>query len=276
MTHQLVLKKPLAFFDLETTGVNTAKDRIIDICVVKAMPNGEIVSKTQRVHPGMPIPLESSMIHGIYDDDVKDAPPFKSVARTLAQFMEGCDLAGFNSNRFDIPLLVEEFLRANVEFDIKNRRLVDAQRIFHLMEPRNLSAAYKFYCNKELVGAHGAEVDTIATLEVLNAQVQRYRGMVAKADNGQDVVFENNVDMLHSLTANTNVDLAGRIIINDKGEEVFNFGKHKGLLVLDVLKKEPSFYDWMLKGEFPLDTKRRLTEIRLRMFSNGLAVNGKR
>jgi len=269
MTHKLALKKPLAFFDLETTGINVAKDRIIDICIVKAMPNGEVVSKSQRVNPGMPIPLESSLIHGIYDDDVKEAPPFKAVARTLAQFMEGCDLAGFNSNRFDVPLLVEEFLRANVDFDMKNRRMVDAQRIFHLMEPRNLTAAYRFYCNKELIGAHGAEADTIASLEVLDAQVQRYRGMVAKTDSGQDVVFENDIDMLHSLTANNNVDLAGRIVTNDKGEEVFNFGKHKGLPVLEVLKKEPSFYDWMLKGEFPLDTKRRLTEIRLRMFSNG-------
>ncbi|GAB3892205.1 3'-5' exonuclease [Spirosoma agri] len=270
MTHQLVLKKPLAFFDLETTGINVAKDRIIDICIIKALPNGDVVTKNQRVNPGMPIPLESSMIHGIYDDDVKDAPPFKSVARTLAQFMDGCDLAGFNSNRFDVPVLVEEFLRANVEFEMKNRRMIDAQRIFHLMEPRNLSAAYRFYCDKELVGAHGAEADTIASLEVLNAQVQRYMGMVAKADSGQEVVFENDVDMLHSLTANKNVDLAGRIIINEKGEEVFNFGKHKGLLVLDVLKKEPSFYDWILKGEFPLDTKRRLTEIRLRALSNGI------
>jgi DNA polymerase-3 subunit epsilon len=273
MTHQLVLKKPLAFFDLETTGINVAKDRIIDICIVKALPGGEVVSKTHRVNPGMPIPLESSMIHGIYDEDVKDAPPFKSIARNLAQFLEGCDLAGFNSNRFDIPLLVEEFLRANIDFDVKNRRMVDAQRIFHLMEPRTLSAAYKFYCNKELIGAHGAEVDTIASLEVLNAQVQRYMGMVAKTDSGQDVVFENDVDMLHSLTATKNVDLAGRMIINEKGEEVFNFGKHKGLPVLDVLKKEPSFYDWIQKGEFTLDTKRRLTEIRLRMFSN---VNGRK
>ena len=273
MTHQLVLKKPLAFFDLETTGINIAKDRIIDICIVKALPGGDVVTKMQRVHPGMPIPLESSLIHGIYDDDIKDAPPFKAVARTLAQFMDGCDLAGFNSNRFDIPLLVEEFLRANVDFEVKNRRLIDAQRIFHLMEPRNLSAAYKFYCDKELIGAHGAEVDTIASLEVLNAQVQRYMGMVAKADSGREVIFDNDVDMLHSLTANTNVDLAGRIIINDEGEEIFNFGKHKGLSVLEVLKKEPSFYDWILKGEFPLDTKRRLTEIRLRMFSH---VNGKK
>lgn len=268
MMHQLILKKPLAFFDLETTGITISKDRIIDICIMKALPNGEVVSKTQRINPDMPIPLESSMIHGLYDDDVKEAPPFKAVARTLAQFMDGCDLAGFNSNRFDIPLLVEEFLRANVDFDLKNRRFVDAQRIFHLMEPRNLTAAYKFYCNKELIGAHGAEADTMASLEVLNAQVQRYRGMVAKTDMGRDIVFENDVDMLHSLTANTNIDLAGRMIINEKGEEVFNFGKHKGLPVLDVLKKEPSFYDWMLKGEFPLDTKRRLTEIRLRMFSN--------
>ena len=272
MMHQLVLKKPLAFFDLETTGINTAKDRVIEICIMKALPGGEVVSKTQRINPGMPIPLESSMIHGIYDDDIKDAPPFKAVARTLAQFIDGCDLAGFNCNRFDVPLLVEEFLRANVDFDMKNRRCVDAQRIFHLMEPRNLSAAYRFYCKKELVGAHGAEADTLATLEVLNAQVQRYMGMVAKADSGQDVVFENDIDTLHSLTANTNIDLAGRMIVNDKGEEVFNFGKHKGAPVLDVLKKEPSFYDWILKGDFPLDTKRRLTEIRLRMFSNS---NGK-
>ena len=276
MTHHLVLRKPLAFFDLETTGINTAKDRIIDICIIKALPGGEVMSKTQRVNPGMPIPLESSLIHGLYDDDVQDAPPFKTVARTLAQFLEGCDLAGFNSNRFDVPLLVEEFLRAGVDFDLKNRRLVDAQRIFHLMEPRNLSAAYKFYCDKELIGAHGAEVDTIATLEVLDAQVQRYRGMVAKSDSGADVIFENDVDVLHSLTANKNIDLAGRMAINEKGEEVFNFGKHKGLPVLDVLRKEPSFYDWMLKGDFPLDTKRRLTEIRLRMFSNGLTINGKR
>ncbi|GAB3565184.1 3'-5' exonuclease [Spirosoma luteolum] len=269
MTHQLALRKPLAFFDLETTGINTAKDRIIDICIIKALPGGEVQTRNQRVNPGMPIPLESSLIHGIYDDDVADAPPFKSVARGLAQFLEGCDLAGFNCNRFDVPLLVEEFLRANVDFDVKNRRMVDAQRIFHLMEPRNLSAAYRFYCNKELVGAHGAEADTVATLEVLNAQVQRYQGMVARADSGQDLVFENDMDMLHQLTANRNVDLAGRMVLNEKGEEVFNFGKNKGVPVLEVLKKEPSFYDWMLKGDFTLDTKRRLTEIRLRMFTQG-------
>lgn len=268
MTHQLVLRKPLAFFDLETTGINTARDRIIDICIIKALPGGEVAVKKQRVNPGVPIPLETSLIHGIYDEDVVDAPPFKAVARTLAQFLDGCDLAGFNSIRFDVPLLVEEFLRANVDFDVKNRRLVDAQRIFHLMEPRNLTAAYKFYCNKDLVGAHGAEADTIATLEVLNAQVQRYAGMIARTDSGQDVVFNNDMDVLHSLTANRNVDLAGRIVLNSEGVEVFNFGKHKDRPVLEVLQKEPAFYDWMLKGEFPLDTKRRLTEIRLRMFVN--------
>lgn len=272
MTHQLILKKPLAFFDLETTGVNIAKDRIIDICIAKALPNGEVTIKNQRVNPQMPIPIESSMIHGLYDEDVKDAPPFKSVARSLAQFLEGCDLAGFNCNRFDVPLLVEEFLRANVDFEMKNRRLVDAQRIFHLMEPRNLTAAYKFYCGKDLVGAHGAEADTIATFEVLNAQVQRYLGMTCKDDNGNDVVIANDMDVLHSLTANKNVDLGGRMIYDQEGREVFNFGKHKGVPVLDVLQKEPSFYDWMLKGDFPLDTKRRLTEIRLRLFANGITV----
>jgi len=273
MTHQLVLRKPLAFFDLETTGINTARDRIIDICIVKALPGGEVVSKSQRVNPGVPIPLETSLIHGIYDDDVKDAPLFKAVARNLAQFMEGCDLAGFNSNRFDVPLLVEEFLRANVDFEVKNRRLLDAQRIFHLMEPRNLTAAYKFYCDKDLIGAHGAEADTLATLEVFDAQVQRYMGRVAKADSGQEVVFENDMDVLHSLTANRNIDLAGRMIVNSNGVEVFNFGKHKDRPILDVLEKEPAFYDWMQKGDFPLDTKRRLTEIRLRAFTT---ANGRK
>ena len=274
MTHSLQLRKPLAFFDLETTGISTAKDRIIDICIIKALPGGEVVSKSQRVNPGMPIPLESSLIHGIYDDDVTDAPPFKSVARTLAQFLDGCDLAGFNSNRFDVPLLVEEFLRANVDFDVKNRRLVDAQRIYHLMEPRNLSAAYKFYCGKDLENAHSSEADTLATLEVLDAQVQRYIGQVCKSDSGQEVAIQNDMDILHSLTASRNVDLAGRIILNSKGEEVFNFGKHKDIPVLDVLKKEPSFFDWMQKGDFALDTKRRLTEIRLRMLVGNTGSNG--
>lgn len=276
MRHQLVLKKPLAFFDLETTGVNTVKDRIVEVCVAKALPGGDMQVKTYRVNPQMPIPLEASLIHGIYDDDVKDLPPFKSIARTLAQFLDGCDLAGFNSNRFDVPVLVEEFLRAGVEFDIKGRRMVDVQRIYHLLEPRNLTAAYRHFCNKELVGAHGAEADTLATFEVLDSIVTKHAGRPLKNERGQEFTVQNDMDILHAIARNNNVDLAGRMIYNDKGEEVFNFGKHSGKPVLDVLKNEPSFYDWMLKGDFPLDTKRRLTEIRLRMFSNGLNGAGRK
>ena len=266
--HTLHLKKPLAFFDLETTGVNIARDRIVELSVVKALPNGETEVRTRRVNPEMPIPLESSLIHGIYDDDVKDCPTFKSIAKNLAVFLEGCDLAGFNSNRFDIPMLVEEFLRAGVEFDVKNRKCVDTQRIFHMMEPRNLAAAYKFYCGKTLVGAHGAEADTLATFEVLQGQIAKYEGV--KVLDAKGVEFEpvkNDVAALHELTASKVIDFAGRMVFNDKGEEVFNFGKHNGKKVADILKNEPSFYDWMMKAEFPLDTKRRLTEIKLRAFT---------
>ncbi|REA59356.1 3'-5' exonuclease [Dyadobacter luteus] len=263
--HTLHLKKPLAFFDLETTGVNVARDRIVELSVVKALPNGETEVRTRRVNPEMPIPLESSLIHGIYDEDVKDSPTFKSIAKNLAVFLEGCDLAGFNSNRFDIPMLVEEFLRVGVEFDVKNRKCVDTQRIFHMMEPRNLSAAYKFYCGKTLIGAHGAEADTLATFEVLQGQIAKYEGV--KVLDSKGVEYEpvkNDVAALHDLTASKIIDFAGRMVFNDKGEEVFNFGKHNGKKVTDILKNEPSFYDWMMKAEFPLDTKRRLTEIKLR------------
>ena len=263
--HTLHLKKPLAFFDLETTGVNIARDRIVEISVVKALPNGETEIRTRRVNPEMPIPLESSLIHGIYDEDVKDAPTFKMFAKNLATFLEGCDLAGFNSNRFDIPMLVEEFLRVGVEFDIKNRRTVDAQRIYHMMEPRNLSAAYKFYCGKSLEDAHSAEADTIATFEVLQGQIARYQGLPVIDSHGKELgTVENDVAALHALTASTLIDFAGRMVFNEKGEEVFNFGKHNGKRVADVLKSEPSFYDWLMKAEFPLDTKRKLTEIKLR------------
>jgi DNA polymerase III subunit epsilon len=267
MTHQLYLKRPLAFFDLETTGINIAKDRIIDICIAKAMPDGSVEVKTQRINPQIPIPLETSMIHGLYDADVQDAPTFKDVARSLVAFLDGCDLAGFNSNRFDVPLLVEEFLRADIAFDLKNRKLVDAQRIFHQMEPRNLTAAYKFYCGKDLVGAHGAEADTLATLEVLNAQIQRYQGQACKDDTGAEVLIDNDVAVLHRITANRNVDLGGRMVFNRDGVEVFNFGKHKDKPVLEVLQREPSFYDWMQNGDFPLETKHRLTELKLRLFA---------
>ena len=280
MTHSFILKKPLAFFDLETTGINTAKDRIVEVCVAKALPArhnepGEVVIKTYRVNPGIPIPPETSLIHGIYDEDVADCPPFKGIASALAQFLDGCDLAGFNSNRFDVPVLVEEFLRANVEFDLKNRRLIDVQRIYHLMQPRNLTAAYRHFCGKELVGAHGAEADTVATLEVLGNMVADHAGHTIRDEQRKtDFVIGNDMDMLAAITRNNNVDLAGRMVYNDKGEEVVNFGKHAGKTVPDVLKTEPSFYDWIQKGEFPLDTKRRFTEIKLRQFTG--ALNGKK
>ncbi len=243
------------------------KDRIVEISIAKAMPGGDVIIKTHKVNPTIPIPLESSLIHGIYDEDVKDCPTFKSIARNLAQFLDGCDLAGYNSNRFDIPLLVEEFLRANVDFDLKNRRSIDVQRIYHFMEPRTLVAAYRFFCGKSLENAHSAEADTLATAEVLDAMVKRYEGQTVRDERGNEIVISNDVEVLNKIMINNNVDLRGHMIYNNDGQEIFNFGKHKGRLVMDVLKKEPSFYDWLIKGEFPLDTKRKLTEIKLRMFN---------
>lgn len=268
--HSLKLKKPLAVIDLETTGINVAKDRIVEICVAKANVDGSVEVKTKRINPGMPIPIESSMIHGIYDEDVKDEPTFKQLARSLAQFLEGCDLAGFNSNRFDVPMLVEEFLRVDSDlFEMKNRKLVDAQRIFHLMEPRTLTAAYRFYCNKELIGAHGAEADTLATLEVLCAQIEKYDGVVIKDKQGVEYTpVKNDMGTLHELTSSNMVDFAQRMALNAQGEVVFNFGKNTGKRVADVLKKEPQYYDWMMNGDFPLDTKRKLTEVRLKMMND--------
>jgi DNA polymerase-3 subunit epsilon len=220
-----------------------------------------------RINPGIPIPLESSLVHGIYDEDVKDMPSFKAAAHSLSIFLEGCDLGGFNIIRFDVPVLVEEFLRADVDFDVSNRRLVDAQRIYHMMEPRNLSAAYKFYCGKDLIGAHGAEADTIATFEVLKAQVYKYQNVSVKDADGKEFIpIKNDMEALHQLTLSKQADLAGRILFNDKGEEVFNFGKYKGQKVTDILQKDPSYYDWMMKGDFALNTKKKLTEIKLRGF----------
>lgn len=264
----LNLKKPLAFFDLETTGTNITSDRIVEFAFIKVMPNGEIVQKASRVNPTIPIPIESSLIHGIYDEDVKDKPTFKSLAHTLSQFLEGCDLAGFNIIKFDVPVLVEEFLRHGFEFDITNRKLIDAQRIFHLMEPRNLSAAYKFYCGKDLEGAHSAEADVFATFEVLKAQVERYKDCPIKDNQGKEIIpIKNDMNALHELTSSQFADLAGRITFNDKGEEIFNFGKYKNMKVSDVLRKDPSYYDWMMKGDFALNTKKKLTEIKLRGFN---------
>ena len=252
---KLHLKRPLVVFDLETTGTSVNLDRIVEFSFIKVMPEGTETIKTLRFNPGIPIPLEVSLIHGIYDDDVKDAPLFKLKAKELAEEFMGCDFAGFNSNKFDFPLLVEEFLRAGVEFDVENRKFVDAQRIFHMMEQRTLTAASKFYCNKELIYAQGAEADTIAKLEVLKAQIAMYENL------------QNDVDFLHNFTKqDKNVDLAGRIIYNIDGIPVFNFGKHKGKLVQDVFKTDFGYYDWMMNGDFAEDTKRRLTQLKLQGF----------
>ena len=252
---QLNLRNPLVFFDLETTGIDIVHDRIVEISMVKVMPNGDEIVKTRRINPGMPIPPESTAIHGITDDDVKDCPTFKEIAKSLAAQIEGCDLAGFNSNRFDIPMLAEEFLRAGVDVNLGRRKFVDVQTIFHKKEQRNLTAAYKFYCQKDLENAHSAEADTMATYEVLKAQLDRYPDL------------ENDINFLSQYSSfNKNVDFAGRMVYNEQGKEVINFGKYKGRLVEEVLKNDPGYNGWM-NGDFPLNTKQMLTEIRLRGFN---------
>ena len=253
---ELNLKKPLAFFDLETTGLNIAQDRIVEISVLKILPSGQKDWYNSRINPGIPINPQASSIHGITDDDVKDSPSFKEVARTISSFLEGCDLAGYNAIKFDIPLLAEEFLRVEVDFDIKKRKYIDVQVIFHKKEQRTLSAAYKFYCDKELKDAHSAEADTAATYEILKSQLDLYTDL------------ENDMDKISEFSShNKIVDFAGRIIMDKNGVEVFNFGKHKGRSVEEVLKEEPGYYSWMIKGDFPLHTKKVLTEIRLRAFN---------
>lgn len=251
---ELNLRNPLIFFDLETTGVNITKDRIVEISYIKVFPNGQEQEKTIRVNPGMPIPPEATAIHHITDEDVKDKPLFKDIAKDLSHVFEGCDIAGFNSNRFDIPLLMEEFLRAGVNFDISKRKFIDIQTIFHKMEQRTLVAAYKFYCNKDLNDAHSASADTHATYEVLKAQLDRYSSL------------ENDVDYLSKFSSqNRNVDLAGRIVLNDQNVEVFNFGKYKGQPVEEVLRRDIGYFGWMMQGDFPQNTKNVLTNIKLRM-----------
>ena len=251
---KLNLKNPLVFFDLETTGTNINSDRIVEICYLKVYPNGNEESKTFRINPDMHIPEEASAIHGIYDEDVKDCPTFKDVAKKIASDIEGCDLAGFNSNRFDIPVLAEEFLRAGVDIDLMKRKFIDVQVIYHKMEQRTLSAAYKFYCDKNLEDAHTAEADTRATYEVLKAQLDRY------ADT-----LQNDINFLSEYSChNKNVDFAGRIVYNEQGVEVFNFGKYKGVSVKEILHKDPGYYSWIMQGDFTLNTKNVLTKIRLR------------
>jgi DNA polymerase-3 subunit epsilon len=264
---KLNLKNPISFFDLETTGTNITSDRIVEIAVVKLMPNGETIKKSNLVNPGIPIPPESTRFHGIKDDDVSGKPLFKEVAKEYAKFFEGSDLGGFNILKFDVPMLVEEFLRAGVEFEYIKKKIVDAQKIFHMMEKRTLAAAYKFYLNKELKDSHTAEADTIASMEVLLAQVARYDGQEVTDTIGKKLgQVRNDVESLSQLTAMNMVDLAGRMILDANGEEIFNFGKHKNKKVLDVFRFEPAYYDWMMNGDFPLDTKRKLTEIKLRNF----------
>jgi DNA polymerase III subunit epsilon len=245
----LQLKRPLVFIDLETTGMNLSTDRIVEIAIIKVFPDGTKTIKQKLLNPQMPIPKSSSDIHGITDDKVKEAPTFKQVANELKQFIDDSDFSGYNSNRFDIPLLMEEFLRAGLEIDMTNRRLVDVQHIFHMMEKRTLGAAYKFYCEKELEDAHSAEADASATWEILQAQITRYQHLGNTLDTILQFTGEEKI-----------VDFARRFVM-DNGIEVFNFGKHKGRPVSEVLKAEPQYYDWMMKGDFPLHTKQKLTEI---------------
>ncbi len=253
---QLNLRNPLVFFDLETTGINPSTDRIVEICYLKVNPNGTEESKTILVNPGMPIPAQATAIHGISDADVANCPTFKEIAKVLARDIEGCDLAGYNSNRFDIPLLAEEFLRAEVDIDFSKRKFVDVQTIFHKMEQRTLAAALKFYCDQDLEDAHSAEADTKATYEVLKAQLDRYPNL------------QNDVNFLSEFsTHNKNVDFAGRIVYNEKGVEVFNFGKYRGKSVVEVLKNDLGYYGWMMNGDFSLHTKKVLTNIKLREFN---------
>ncbi|MCC6721185.1 MAG: 3'-5' exonuclease [Bacteroidia bacterium] len=251
-----ILKKPLVFFDLETTGISTSKDRIIELYIIKIMTDESEIHLHKFFNPGIPIPPEATAIHGITNEDVKDKPMFAEKAEEINTFIDNCDFAGFNSNKFDVPILVEEFYRAGVELNIESRKFIDVMRIFHTMEPRNLSAAYRFYCNKELESAHSAKFDTIATFDIFKSQLDKYNEI------------DKSIDGLHKLSAsNGQVDLAGRIILNQKNEEIFNFGKHKGKRVIDVFKAEPSYYNWIMDNDFPMNTKNIITKIRLNLIN---------
>lgn len=255
---QLKLERPIVFFDLETTGIDVVNDRIVEICLLKVFPNGNQESKVMRINPTIHIPEGASAVHGIYDEDVADCPTFKEVAEDVMNFIHGCDLGGFNSNHFDIPMLVEEFLRNGINIDLRNTRCVDVQNIYHKLERRTLIAAYKFYCDKDLENAHSALADTEATYEVLCAQLDHY-----------PEVLQNDIDFLTEYSRrNRNVDFAGRIVLDDNNVEVFNFGKYKGMPVADVLRRDPGYYSWIQQGDFALNTKQVLTEIALRSRSS--------
>ena len=255
---ELQLTKPIIFFDLETTGVNFQKDRIVEISYIKVHPNGSEEERTYRVNPECPIPPESTAIHHITDEDVAGKPTFKEIAREVARAFTGADIGGFNSNRFDLPLLMEEFIRAGVDFDISKCRLVDVQTIFHKLEQRTLSAAYMFYCGKNLDEAHSANADTRATYEVLKAQLDKYPDKL-----------QNSIEFLSGFsTQRRTADLAGRIVFDERGWEVCNFGKYKGVAVEEVLKKDSGYYGWMMKGDFAENTKQVLTRIYMRLKRN--------
>jgi len=267
---KLNLTRPLAFFDLEATGLNIGADRIVEIAILKVNPDGSQEFKCTRINPGIPIPYETSMIHNIFDQDIQDAPTFKQVAQEYADFLNDCDLAGYNSNKFDIPLLMDEFLRTSVDFDLESRRFIDVQNIFHQMEQRTLKAAYLFYCGKPIENAHSAEADIRATYEVLLAQLDKYEDTEWEDKKGnKSIPVKNDVDALHAFTnLSKPVDFAGRLVFNESGIEVFNFGKHKGKCVEEVFTAEPSYYAWMQQGDFPLYTKRCLEKIWVRWNNN--------
>lgn len=245
----LQLINPIAFIDLETTGINISADKIVEIAIVKILQDGTKQVKRKLINPEIPIPAQATEVHGISDEMVKDAPTFKQVANEIKQYIEGCDIGGYNSNRFDIPLLIEEFLRVGINLNMQGRKFVDVQKVFHMMEQRTLSAAYKFYCNKSLDDAHSAEADATATWEILEAQIERYPQI------------GNSVDSIVKFTGEDDIVDFARRFIKVKGIEVFNFGKHKGKPVEQVIKEEPQYYDWMMKGDFAMDTKQKFTEI---------------
>lgn len=256
--------RPIAFIDLETTGVDVATDRIVEIAIVKWYPDDREEKFCYRVNPGLPIPPESTAIHGISDTDVANEPGFKELSKKLFKLLFDCDLAGYNSNKFDIPLLAEEFLRAGIDFDLSERNLIDVQNIFHKLERRTLAAGYRFYCGKVLKNAHSALADTEATLEIFKAQMNRYLGKDLEDDQGETMVpFENSVESIHDFSkAQNSVDLMGRIVYNGEMEPVFNFGKYKGQTVEAVLRKDPGYYSWMMRGDFPMYTKKVLKSLK--------------
>ena len=268
----LHLKRPLVVFDLETTGVQVGTDRIVEIAMIKISPDGSVVRKPEKagneyrilVNPEMPIPLESSLVHGVYDDDVKSKHTFGVIAPGLVKFLHNCDLGGFNSNRFDVPMLAEEFLRVGVDFGLEGRNLIDVQNIFHKMEQRTLKAAYRFYCDKELEGAHEAYPDTAATLEILVSQLEKYSDATISDSRGETVgPVPSDMDKLHKFCQRTqNADLAGRLIYNDDGVIVFNFGKDKVVSVKELIERDPGYFGWMMNGDFPRYTKRVLEQIK--------------